>query len=220
MENNVLTLRGRVGSDIVLHPGNADKSAFARFRLVVPRVRRRDDGSWEESAGSWYTVKCWGNLALNTGLSLHKGNPVIVVGRPAAQAWLSQAGELVAEIAVNAMTLGHDLTRGITGYNRVRRDAAGMEVRPAPDNRQGDAAGATTAVTGSPGTAGGPGSASGGRQPDDPADPTAPIEAHVNLDFNDSLTNEPALDQSGASPQMADQSAASDASTALDDAPF
>lgn len=120
MELTSMVLRGRTGSDVTLFQ-EENSRPYARFRLAVPRARRTDTGSWEELEGSWYTVKAWGPLALNIALALRKGQPVVVVGRPATQAWISKTGEATSELVVHANTVGHDLTLGVTTFSKVTR---------------------------------------------------------------------------------------------------
>lgn len=121
MEMNTIALRGRVGSDPVIHTDENNTQPFTRFRMVVPRSRRRDDGTWEDLEGKWYTVKAWGHLAHNLNLALRKGHPVVVIGRPAAQGWLDKGGEMVTELAINAVSVGHDLNWGISTFSKIVR---------------------------------------------------------------------------------------------------
>lgn len=125
MERTTVILTGRVGSDVIMHVDQQGGTPFSRFRLVVPRGRWNDQGTWEEQEGAWYTVKAWGNLALNAHHSLRKGQPVIVVGRPSAQGWLNKENKIATEIAVNASAIGHDLARGVSAYGRVTRETEG-----------------------------------------------------------------------------------------------
>ena len=124
--NDLMVMRGRLATDVTLHPPkNPASQRFARFRMVVPRVRRTDSGQWEEGEPLWYTIRAWGALAENISLSLRKGQPIIVAGRPSAHAWLTGEGELRSEISVNAMSIGHDLVFGVASYSRLprRKDA-------------------------------------------------------------------------------------------------
>ncbi len=123
MERTTVVLTGRVGSDISMHVDKSGNTPFARFRMVTPRGRWKDDGVWEELEGAWYTVKVWGNLAHNVHYSLRKGHPVIVVGRPASQAWINKENQIVSEIAIHASTVGHDLNRGVATYARISVDS-------------------------------------------------------------------------------------------------
>lgn len=114
-----MILRGRVGTGLTLRRAEDGGRSFARFRMVVPRSRRKDDGGWEDGEPQWYTVRAWGSLAEHLSVSLHKGQPIIVIGRPAVQAWISREGELRSELAVNAITAGHDLGMGVGMFSRL-----------------------------------------------------------------------------------------------------
>lgn len=118
--HDTVVLRGRAGSDVTLFrpKENEDKRPYARFRLAVTRSWRKDDGTWEEGEARWYTIHAFGALAENAYKSVLKGLPVIVVGRPQAQAWLTKNGELRSEISINARTMGLDLGFGESIFRR------------------------------------------------------------------------------------------------------
>ena len=170
--HDLIVLRGRAGSEVTLYVPDEgeDKRPFARFRMAVPQPRRRDDGSWEEGEAQWYTVRAWGALADNTYASVHKGIPLVVVGRPTAQAWLTEGGELRSEVAINARTIGPDLSFGATSFRRYV--TAKPAEAPEPPRTSGQS-----------GTLGGPGVPEEskmdkndlpheGRKPDDDAKPS------------------------------------------------
>lgn len=123
MERLTVILTGRVGSDVIKSPDTEGGTPFARFRMVSPRGRWTDEGVWEEAPGAWYTVKAWGNLANNAHQSLRKGQPIVLVGRPGAQAWLNKENKIDSEIAIHASAIGHDLNRGISTFGKVTWDA-------------------------------------------------------------------------------------------------
>lgn len=114
-----MILRGRVGTGLPLRRPEDGGRSFVRFRMVVPRSRRKDNGEWEDGEPQWHTVRAWGSLAENLAVSLHKGQPIVVIGRPAVQAWISREGELKSELAINAITVGHDLGLGVSLFSRI-----------------------------------------------------------------------------------------------------
>lgn len=120
--HDLMVLRGRAASDAVVFAKDGPEGrSFARFRMAVPRARRRDDGQWEDAEPQWYTVKAWGSLADHLHLSLRRGAPIVVVGRPSAQAWIDRGGELRSALDIHAVTIGHDLVYGVSSFARLRR---------------------------------------------------------------------------------------------------
>lgn len=118
-----MALQGWAGSNASLVKGAESGVAYSRFRLVVPRGRRKDSGEWEELESRWYTVKAWGPLAENLRRSISSGDAVIVVGQPRAQAWIDKEGQVRSEIAVHATAVGHDLVRGQSIFYKTVRDS-------------------------------------------------------------------------------------------------
>ena len=98
--------------------------------MVIPRARRNDSGKWEDGEPKWHTIRAWGPLAENMASSLRKGQPLVVIGRPAAHAWVGQDGEIRTELAINAFTAGHDMGFGITNYRRRAPGGPGDDVGP------------------------------------------------------------------------------------------
>ena len=142
--SDLMVLRGRVGTGLVLRRPEDGGRSFVRFRMVVPRPRRKDNGEWEEGEAQWHTIRAWGALAEHLSVSLHKGQPVVVIGRPTASAWIASNGELRSELAVNAMTAGHDLTFGVALYSRLSAlqgaaEGLGTLREPAGDDPKVDA---------------------------------------------------------------------------------
>ena len=122
MQDQMMCIRGRVGSDIRMHSTSGGK-LIAKFRLAVPRwryERSQDDGpgSYVEDEPTWCTVQVWDSFAHNVGYSIQKGQPVIVMGRPLANAWVGKDGELRSEVVVAASAVGHDLSKGCVSFFR------------------------------------------------------------------------------------------------------
>lgn len=158
MNENILVLRGRIGTDVATKRFEGGRMV-ARFRLAATQWRRRDDGTFEDLKPRWYTVKVWERLAENVLRSVRKGEPLIVVGRPVAEAYTSKGGELVGELAVSAISVGHDLAYGCAVFEKPRRveavapegrasESSGSAQRsvPAGGAREGSAAGGSEQV--------------------------------------------------------------------------
>ncbi|WP_350257664.1 single-stranded DNA-binding protein [Scrofimicrobium sp. R131] len=121
MENNRITLTGWLGTDVTLYAEGDDRVPMAQFRMVTPKGRFDDRGSWVEAEGTWYTVKAFGDLALNVNNSLRKGHPVVLVGKYVARGWMAKDGSLATELQIHAFTVGHDLRRGVSSYAKLIR---------------------------------------------------------------------------------------------------
>ena len=130
MNDTFVTFRGWVGGDI-RHRVARDVHV-ATFRVgATPRLKR--DGEWVDGETTWYTVTAWRQLAENLAHSLRKGDPVIVHGRLRTETWTPEEGQPSATLHVEALLVGHDLTRGTTHFSKPRRDAAasgGAEEEP------------------------------------------------------------------------------------------
>jgi single-strand DNA-binding protein len=74
------------------------------------------------------TVTCWRALAENAAQSLRKGQPVVVFGR-FCQREYEQGETLRTAYELEAITLGHDLTRGIAAFDKVFRTPAAADVQ-------------------------------------------------------------------------------------------
>lgn len=58
--------------------------------LVILTNRRKpnDDGEWENTDTSRFTVKCFKTLATKTGEKLHTGDKVVVIGSIVTDTWV------------------------------------------------------------------------------------------------------------------------------------
>ncbi len=112
-----MTLRGRVGTD--LQTSRSKTGALCvRFRLAVSQWRRTDSGNYEELGVRWYSIRAWGRLAEYVLPSVRKGDPLLVVGRPTANAWADASGEIRSDLVFNAVSIGHDLNFGTSGFRK------------------------------------------------------------------------------------------------------
>jgi single-strand DNA-binding protein len=93
----------------------------ASFRLAASeRKFDRDTNRWIDGDVTWYSVVCWRHVAENCAVSLHKGDPVVIVGRLALREW-EQDGRTGSTLDLTADVIGHDLTRGTAAFERTRR---------------------------------------------------------------------------------------------------
>lgn len=120
MNETLVTLQGWLGADVkVRHAGDAK---VVSFRVgCTPRHYSKKTDAWADGVTQWYTVNAWRGLADNCERSLRRGDPVVVHGRLNARSWVSTAGVEVVSFEVDAVLVGHDLTRGTSSFTRSAR---------------------------------------------------------------------------------------------------
>lgn len=130
-----MTVQGVLGTDPTLSeaPG---RRPFCHFRLANTPTYRAGD-RWDEGETIWFTVKAWGNLALNLSRSFRKGDPVLLLGRFTQETWQRRDDGAIQVTNVLTVTAGgHDLARGASHYSRIpvrTWDKDGKEIIPGAD---------------------------------------------------------------------------------------
>ncbi|MCD9872271.1 single-stranded DNA-binding protein [Streptomyces guryensis] len=131
---------------IICAVGNvATKPAFrdlasgpsARFRLAVTtRYLDREKNEWTDGHTNFFTVWARRQLATNVTASLDVGDPVIVQGRLKVRSE-PREGQNWTSADLEAVAIGHDLTRGTSAFRRPGRaetdTAAAAPQQPEPD---------------------------------------------------------------------------------------
>ncbi|MGH3497409.1 MAG: single-stranded DNA-binding protein [Nocardioidaceae bacterium] len=128
MSDVQVTVFGYVGSDVEFREGNGGADR-AMFRVgSTPRFFDRAQGSWRDSETVWVTVKAWRAMAHNVVSSIHKGEPVVVVGKLRTHVWKDeQTGESRRRDVVEAVSVGHDLSKGTSAFRRHERPVERVE---------------------------------------------------------------------------------------------
>ena len=72
----------------------------------------------EYETTNWFTVSIFGNLAKNAGLSIEKGNRVVIYGDLYIRDW-DNGERSGTTVEIQAEAIGHDLNYGITKYERT-----------------------------------------------------------------------------------------------------
>ena len=105
----------------------------ASFRIASTARRfDRSAGSWVDTHTNYATVVCWRALARHVLASLHKGQPVVVTGKLHLKSWEKDGRSgLTAEI--EAVAVGHDLSRGTSVFTKWQREAAPSDERSLAD---------------------------------------------------------------------------------------
>ncbi len=115
-----LTVTGNVGASVNVRVTPRGKT-IAEFTMASNH-RVLNDGQWTDGATTWLNVRCLGSLATHVGESLKKGDPVVVAGRLEDATWLNADKEPRSKTWVIADSVGHDLTRGKSTFERVWRN--------------------------------------------------------------------------------------------------
>lgn len=138
MNETTVTLQGWLGTDVVVR--QAGDAVVATFRVgCTPRRYQRKTDSWVDGDTQWYTVNAWRGLAENCDRSLRRGDPVVVHGRLNAQTWSNSAGVEVTSFEVDAMLVGHDLSRGFSAFTKTT-GGAGPRIAEGADAASGPGA--------------------------------------------------------------------------------
>ncbi|MEU7482842.1 single-stranded DNA-binding protein [Streptomyces sp. NPDC042319] len=127
MTDTMVTLTGNAAT-AVEHRYTKDGAAAARFRMAcTPRRFDREQGRWTDGPTSFYTVRAWRTLADNLAASVAVGEPLLVRGRLTMREGEhppERGGGRWFAAEVDAVAIGHDLTRGTAAFRRVARTTA------------------------------------------------------------------------------------------------
>lgn len=120
MNDTYITFTGWVGTDVTITDTGAGQQV-ATFRVgSTPRSYRQ--GRWENGDTAWYTVKSWRALATNVHASIRNGDAVVVTGRLVADVWDKGGGETSTRYVVVANSVGHDLAKGSSTFQKAPRN--------------------------------------------------------------------------------------------------
>lgn len=125
MFNTEVTIIGNV-----LTPPEWRRTAVTGTFVVTFKVastsRRYDKerGAWVDGDSLRVKVVCWRKLGENVSMSIQLGDPVIVHGRLYTRDWTDEEGQRHTSYEVDAMAVGHDLSRGVGKFARRRPPGA------------------------------------------------------------------------------------------------
>jgi single-strand DNA-binding protein len=137
-----VNLAGYVATDPKFKKVAGDISS-AKLRVAYTARRRdRETGEWSDGPTSFVNVQCWRTLADNVQMSLHKGDPVLVMGRLQVRRFEDPEGAPRTAVEIEALAIGHDLARGVAKFSRTRWPSAattadGELEATAPEPRDG-----------------------------------------------------------------------------------
>jgi single-strand DNA-binding protein len=124
MNDAHITLVGWLAAD-PFHTVTANGTPFASLRVgCTPRRFDKPTGQWQDMDSMFLTVNCWRGLADNVRASdMKRGAPVLVTGRLRIREY-AKGGQLRYSVEIEATTVGYDMTRGISRFERVSRGGA------------------------------------------------------------------------------------------------
>lgn len=112
-------MTGYVGGDVEFRTVK-EEYTFASFRLAcTPRQWR--GGEWVDAETTWIVVSCSRGLAENVRSSIGKGDPVVVAGKLRTDRWTDGQGGSHERLVIEALSVGHDLSRGTSVFRRTSR---------------------------------------------------------------------------------------------------
>ena len=117
--DSTITLVGNLTRDPVLRV-TAGGLAVAELGVAVNRRWRDHDGEPKEHT-SYFSVVAWRALAEHCAATLHKGDLVMVVGRPEQRSWQTDAGERRTTVEVVADDIGPSLRWATAVVERTSR---------------------------------------------------------------------------------------------------
>lgn len=127
----MVTIQGWIGNEPSLRMVGG--AAVVNFRVgATPRRFKQSTGEWVDGQTQWYGVSAWRALAENAEHSLGKGDPVLIHGKLNHRTYINKQGVEVVALEIEAITIGHDLTRGTSRFRRVVRSAE-TPVRATPE---------------------------------------------------------------------------------------
>ncbi|MFF5201740.1 single-stranded DNA-binding protein [Micromonospora parva] len=121
MFDTYVTIVGNVLTTPEWRRTTQSNTLVANFK-VASTARRldRDSGRWVDGNSLRVRVNCWRKLAEGVAASVMVGDPVVVCGRLYTRDWTDDAGNHRTLYELEAVAVGHDLSRGRARFLRNR----------------------------------------------------------------------------------------------------
>lgn len=118
MYDTTITVLGNVATS----PSCKQLANGALTEFKVASTSRRFDkrlDKWVDGDELFVRVSCWRTLATNVHESVNLGDPVVVRGRLFSRRHVDDTGTTRYFYEINAQSVGHDLSRGVSDFTRV-----------------------------------------------------------------------------------------------------
>jgi single-strand DNA-binding protein len=117
------------------HLVTQDGLPITSFRLAAS-LRKFDKqlNRWVEAETNWFTITSFRQLAVNSAVSISKGDRILVMGRLRVRDW--DNGERAGtSVEIEAESIGHDLVWGSSSFVRTLNSReVDQDQEPAPDD--------------------------------------------------------------------------------------
>ncbi|MGW6598455.1 single-stranded DNA-binding protein [Streptomyces sp. NPDC055036] len=127
MNDTVVTVVGNVATGVEFRESATGGVARFRFAVTGRRWDRQRNG-WADGPTSFYTVWAWRTLGANLAASVSVGEPLVVHGRLRVRED-EREGQRRTSVEIDAVAVGHDLTRGTAAFRRVTRATPSLTER-------------------------------------------------------------------------------------------
>jgi single-strand DNA-binding protein len=85
----------------------------------TPRTLNQTTGEWSDLPSSFVTVQCYRKVAEHASVCLRRGDPIVVRGTMRVREYTDQNGQRRSSVEVQADSIGHDMSRGISTYSKL-----------------------------------------------------------------------------------------------------
>ncbi|BCB81938.1 hypothetical protein GCM10022251_51990 [Phytohabitans flavus] len=125
MFDTYLTIIGNVMTAPEWRRTSQSRALVANFKVAsTARRLHKESGQWVDGHSLRVRVSCWRRLAEGVASSVMVGDPVVVVGRLYTRDWTDTEGNARVAYEMEAVAVGHDLSRGRARFARSRPAAA------------------------------------------------------------------------------------------------
>lgn len=121
--DTIIAVRGWAGSDPMMYQhrdsetGKDTHISSAMVSVgVTARNYNRHTNKFEDGQTTWYSVRCFGALAHNVGISVHKGAPLLIRGRFMAKHYTDKDGIERTSQQIIADSVAIDLNNMVATY--------------------------------------------------------------------------------------------------------
>lgn len=105
---------------------------------IASTARRMDrqSGKWIDGNSLRVRVNCWRALGSNVKQSVNVGDPLVAYGRLFTRDWEDEHGNRRLAYELEAMAIGHDLSRGRAVFERVKQRSTTSAIEDAESEQR------------------------------------------------------------------------------------